>query len=280
MDKCLCSICSGETKIKKIDIDQAHAFLRPIQEQYEAELTALKTQLAEKDERLAEAEGLLRKWLNEAECLEAWRFEMQEGCFCINCENYRETAFFLTPTNPADDPSNCLAGMGVPTVHICPTTITNTPDSYSPGIILKGDVSVTSNAKSNFEARSYLDKPYHRCFVPDPSGGYTGYIREFPGCVTEGMTLEETYSRLEAAAGGWIGAALKLDQGIPEPLERPWPTDPDMVLVRREDLALELLIDNPVQITHDDNLHWEGSILFVQVKEARNRLKAAREEKP
>jgi len=91
MDKCLCSICSGETKIKKIDIDQAHAFLRPIQEQYEAELAALKTQLAEKDKRLATAEGLLQRWLKK-----------------LSMDNKTDlrldTEVFLTPTSPATNP--------------------------------------------------------------------------------------------------------------------------------------------------------------------------------
>ncbi len=184
-------------------------------ERLAGELAALRTQ----------AEGLLRRWLNEAECLEARQFEMQEGCPCVNCENYRETVFFLSnPTNPTDDPSVCLAYAGAPTEHICPSPAG--PDTVLMGHAVleglqKGEIKVTSNAKSNFEARSYLDKPYYRCFVPNPFGGYTGHIREFPGCLTEGATLDETYSRLDGGAEDWIGAILALGQKIPKPLEKP-----------------------------------------------------------
>ena len=66
--------------------------------------------------------------------------------------------------------------------------------------------------------RDYLTKPYARVLTPDAEyGGYTAEILEFPGCVTEGDTPHEALENLEAAAEGWIEAALSMGQDIPEP---------------------------------------------------------------
>jgi len=66
--------------------------------------------------------------------------------------------------------------------------------------------------------RDYLTKPYARVLTPDAEyGGYTAEILEFPGCVTEGDTPDEALENLEAAAEGWIEAALSMGQDIPEP---------------------------------------------------------------
>lgn len=66
--------------------------------------------------------------------------------------------------------------------------------------------------------RDYLKKPYARILTPDEEyGGYTAEILEFPGCVTEGDTADEALENLEAAAEGWIEAALGANQRIPEP---------------------------------------------------------------
>ncbi|RPI49413.1 MAG: type II toxin-antitoxin system HicB family antitoxin, partial [Deltaproteobacteria bacterium] len=55
----------------------------------------------------------------------------------------------------------------------------------------------------------YLKQPYSRCFIP-VDDIIVAYIREFPGCLTEGKTIEETYERLEMVAVSWIEAALHL----------------------------------------------------------------------
>ncbi len=66
--------------------------------------------------------------------------------------------------------------------------------------------------------KDYLKRPYARVLTPDPEyGGYTAEILEFPGCVTEGDTADEALENLEAAAEGWIEAALNANQRIPEP---------------------------------------------------------------
>lgn len=70
----------------------------------------------------------------------------------------------------------------------------------------------------------YLKRPYHWCFVPLFSGsqfnGYYVCIKEFPGCLAEGDTLDEAWDNLHDAALDWIAAALDLGQEIPEPEEK------------------------------------------------------------
>lgn len=71
----------------------------------------------------------------------------------------------------------------------------------------------------------YLKKSYSRCFRPIPEGGFSLYIREFPGCITEYPydNLDEAWELLESVAESWINAALSMGQSIPEPLSSAWP---------------------------------------------------------
>jgi antitoxin HicB len=62
-----------------------------------------------------------------------------------------------------------------------------------------------------------LRQPYSRVLRPAEEGGYTAEILEFPGCVTEGETLEEAFANLEDAARGWLEAVIELGQNVPEP---------------------------------------------------------------
>ena len=67
-------------------------------------------------------------------------------------------------------------------------------------------------------AAEYLKEPYTRILIPDKeSGTYFAQILEFPGCVTEGSTVQEAYERLEEVAKSWIESALDLGQEIPLP---------------------------------------------------------------
>ena len=64
----------------------------------------------------------------------------------------------------------------------------------------------------------YLKEPYSRIIIPDKeSGTYTAQILEFPGCITEGNTIQEAHERLEETALSWIQAALDLGQDVPLP---------------------------------------------------------------
>src|SRR4051812_16659892 len=64
-----------------------------------------------------------------------------------------------------------------------------------------------------------LRMPYGRLLVPEAEGGYRGEILEFPGCIAEGDDAPEALSELEAAAEGWIEAAMEMGTPIPPPLE-------------------------------------------------------------
>src|SRR5208337_4227079 len=84
----------------------------------------------------------------------------------------------------------------------------------------------------------FSEMPYSRCFVPQKDG-FAAYIREFPGCLSQGRTLAGAYKNLEKVADSWVEAALSQGQTIPPPLEHSWPKDQEgeFVKVRREDLA-------------------------------------------
>lgn len=65
-----------------------------------------------------------------------------------------------------------------------------------------------------------LQAPYARVVIPDPeTGTFTARIAEFPGCVAQGDSLEDTFGNLHEAAKAWIQAALDLGQEVPAPLE-------------------------------------------------------------
>ena len=57
----------------------------------------------------------------------------------------------------------------------------------------------------------------------DPvSGGCTGEIIEFPGCIAEGRNGAETARNLRIAADAWVAATLAQGQPVPEPRNRRW----------------------------------------------------------
>jgi predicted RNase H-like HicB family nuclease len=66
-------------------------------------------------------------------------------------------------------------------------------------------------------ADAAVARPYSRVLIPDEGGGYTAHVLEFPGCITEGDTAEETLRRLDDTMHSWVAAAVRRGQGIPEP---------------------------------------------------------------
>jgi antitoxin HicB len=73
--------------------------------------------------------------------------------------------------------------------------------------------------KSTKTPKEYLKGPYARVLIPDSeTGTYAALIREFPGCVAQGNTVQEATSRLESAAESWIQSCLDVGQPIPEPM--------------------------------------------------------------
>lgn len=64
-------------------------------------------------------------------------------------------------------------------------------------------------------AEEYLKEPYSRVLIPDESGTFFAEMLEFPGCVSQGATVEEAFKNLEEVAKSWIDAALDQGQEIP-----------------------------------------------------------------
>jgi predicted RNase H-like HicB family nuclease len=63
----------------------------------------------------------------------------------------------------------------------------------------------------------YLNQPYARVLIPDPKGGFSAELSEFPGCFAEGDTANDAIANLERAANSWIEVALGQGQDIPLP---------------------------------------------------------------
>lgn len=63
----------------------------------------------------------------------------------------------------------------------------------------------------------YLNQPYARILIPDPKGGFSAEMLEFPGCFAEGDTADDAIANLERAASSWIEVALSQGQEIPPP---------------------------------------------------------------
>jgi antitoxin HicB len=77
---------------------------------------------------------------------------------------------------------------------------------------------IEETEKAN-DALAHLAKPYSFCFVRESDGGFAAYVREFPGCYSQGESLEQAYYNLLDAAMNWLMAVIELGQEIPEPLE-------------------------------------------------------------
>ncbi|MEH2230877.1 MAG: type II toxin-antitoxin system HicB family antitoxin [Nostoc sp.] len=63
----------------------------------------------------------------------------------------------------------------------------------------------------------YLNLQYPVTLYPDPEGGYVAQIKDLPGCLTQGETLEETVANLNEARELWIATAYEAGDDIPLP---------------------------------------------------------------
>jgi antitoxin HicB len=63
----------------------------------------------------------------------------------------------------------------------------------------------------------YLKLPYTIELITDPSGGYAVAVKELPGCISQGDTVEEAMQMIRDAMAGWIDLALEDGLPIPEP---------------------------------------------------------------
>ncbi|MDF5728533.1 MAG: type II toxin-antitoxin system HicB family antitoxin [Rhizonema sp. PD38] len=63
----------------------------------------------------------------------------------------------------------------------------------------------------------YLNLQYPVTLYPDSEGGYVAQIKDLPGCLTQGETLEETIANLKEARELWIETAYEAGDDIPLP---------------------------------------------------------------
>jgi predicted RNase H-like HicB family nuclease len=75
----------------------------------------------------------------------------------------------------------------------------------------------SQNTKKSLEY--YFSLNYPITIYPDQEdGGYTAEIRELPGCLTQGETLQEVEENIQDARQLWIETAYENDDDIPLPL--------------------------------------------------------------
>lgn len=63
----------------------------------------------------------------------------------------------------------------------------------------------------------YLNLQYPVTLYPDPEGGYVAQIKDLPGCLTQGYTVEETVANIQEARELWIETAYASGDDIPNP---------------------------------------------------------------
>ncbi len=63
----------------------------------------------------------------------------------------------------------------------------------------------------------YLNLQYPVILYPDPEGGYVAQIKDLPGCLTQGETLDEAIANINEARELWIETAYEAGDEIPLP---------------------------------------------------------------
>ncbi len=63
----------------------------------------------------------------------------------------------------------------------------------------------------------YLSLNYSMTFYPESDGGYTVIIKDLPGCISQGDTLEEAFQNIQDAKQAWIETAFEYKDEIPLP---------------------------------------------------------------
>ncbi|MGB3655792.1 MAG: type II toxin-antitoxin system HicB family antitoxin [Rivularia sp. (in: cyanobacteria)] len=61
----------------------------------------------------------------------------------------------------------------------------------------------------------YLKLQYPVTVYPDTDGGYVAEIKDLPGCLTQGETLEETMTNINEARELWLETVYENGEKIP-----------------------------------------------------------------
>ncbi|PSB57258.1 type II toxin-antitoxin system HicB family antitoxin [Chamaesiphon polymorphus] len=65
----------------------------------------------------------------------------------------------------------------------------------------------------------YLNLKYPITLHADPDGGYVAEIKDLPGCLTQGETIEATLENINEARELWLETVYELGKTIPLPSE-------------------------------------------------------------
>lgn len=63
----------------------------------------------------------------------------------------------------------------------------------------------------------YLGLSYTRELIPEPEGGWFIRIKELPGCMSQGESVDEAILMINDALRGWLETELRKGSAIPEP---------------------------------------------------------------
>ena len=79
----------------------------------------------------------------------------------------------------------------------------------------------TANQSSDHQNKqsleNYLTLKYPITLYSEDEGGYVAEIKDLPGCLTQGDTLEETINNINEARELWIETAYEAGDDIPLP---------------------------------------------------------------
>ena len=75
----------------------------------------------------------------------------------------------------------------------------------------------TDNAFDKQSLDYYLSLKYPITLYPDVEGGYVAEIKDLPGCLTQGESLEETINNINEARELWLETAYDSQDEIPLP---------------------------------------------------------------
>ena len=75
----------------------------------------------------------------------------------------------------------------------------------------------TDNILNKRPLEYYLNLQYPITLYPDAEGGYVAEIKDLPGCLTQGETLEETIDNINEARELWLETAYESEDEIPLP---------------------------------------------------------------
>lgn len=72
-------------------------------------------------------------------------------------------------------------------------------------------------ATVKFKLEDYLELMYPITLYADSEGGYVAEIKDLPGCLTQGETLEEVMTNIKEAKELWLETAIEAGDEIPLP---------------------------------------------------------------